>query len=291
MNSELFAACRPDQKLIVKRILLRKDISGEVIAIFHEQESDFWEGVGEEITYDGGYKPDADECLTCDAPDEARLLVNEMSKNATSIPEIDTKNFQNEKIKALFMESSENGSGKILIQQFTLREMLSRKIAYVIQGNVFRRLTDASFTLPNSLTCIIENDKLKFKSFHNLKTIFDMTSIYKEATEEDIRKFASHSTLFVGDPDSFYASTDQITRKLIYSIQKSNILGRYSKERIIQIASEEGFGINRTIDGKIRVPSKKKERKMFLSFLDDRVYKGPFTDERYMVGVGSRRQI
>ena len=199
MLQNLFAACRIDDELRVKHVRLSRSVQRDVERIFEDQEVDFREGVTDEVNFDGDWKPERNEFLTIDIPQEAQIFVDAISSNAVSIPSISTEEFAQEGIKALFTGSSNNGSTKVLIQQFSSRQVLSNKFTLVSQGNEFQRLVDQAFTLDTSLTCILEEGKLKFKSFHKMRSIINLSNFYKEATEAEIRSFAKHPTFKVAD--------------------------------------------------------------------------------------------
>ena len=175
MPQNLFAACRINKELKAKRVHLDRSVQQDIETIFRDQEADFRQDVTDEVDFDGDWKPEPNEFLTIDVPQEAQIFVDAINSNTVSVSSIDTKEFGQEGIKALFTGFSNNGSTKVLIQQFSPRQMLSNKFALVFQGNAFRRLVDQAFTLDTSLTCILEDGKLKFKSFHKMRSIINLS--------------------------------------------------------------------------------------------------------------------
>jgi hypothetical protein len=102
MPENLFAACRVDGELIAKRIRLDNAVQQAVEAVFSNQEAEFRHGVTSEVDFDGSWKPDEDEVLTIDIPQEGALFADTVTANPVSIREIDTAHFDAEGIKALF---------------------------------------------------------------------------------------------------------------------------------------------------------------------------------------------
>ena len=147
MPQNLFAACRSGNGLIAKRVKLDATVQQLVEDIFEGQERDFRDGVTEEVAFDGRWKPDDEEFLTIDIPEEATVFQNTIEANALSVPDIDTGHFMEEGIKALFTGSTENGTTKVLVQRFTAHQVLSKQRSFLLHENAFRQITETAFSL------------------------------------------------------------------------------------------------------------------------------------------------
>lgn len=281
MPQNLFAACRPNGVLIAKRIRLDAAVQQAVETIFDNQEAEFRDGIQTEVPFDGAWKPDPDEFLTIPVPAEASVFANTINSNATTIPDLDTANFEAEGVKAIFTGETANGQTKILVQAFTGRQMLARKFALLQQGNAFRRLTEPGFTLETMLTCIIESGLVKFKSQHKLRGIIDMVSIYRAATDQEVQTFASHASLDVPDIQSFVDTTNQTSRKLIHAIANNGTLNAHTPTQISQAASATGLQIN-VQNNKIVMPTAHTDIKALLQFLNESRYTGPLSGTNYV---------
>ena len=287
MPQNLFAACRIDNELRAKRVRLDKGVQRDVEAIFKDQEVDFRQGVTDEVSFDGDWKPEPNEFLTIDIPQEAQIFVDAISSNTVSVPSINTKNFAQEGIRALFTGSSNNGSTKVLIQQFSSRQMLSNKFALVSKGDAFQRLSDQAFTLDTSLTCILEEGKLKFKSFHKMRSIIDLSDFYREATETEVKSFAKHPTFKVADVERFLSQSDQTIRKLIHSVTRMETLDNYSAKAIKEAAKDVKIDIAMK-KRRIVMPESRAEVKILLHFLNDGLYEAPLSKQRYVTNSKKR---
>ncbi len=287
MSQNLFAACRVDNELRVKRIRLGKSVQRDIETIFKDQEADFRQGVTDEVTFDGDWKPEPNEFLTIDIPQEAQIFVDAINSNAVSVPSINTKEFAQEGIRALFTGSSNNGSAKVLIQQFSSRQVLSNKFTLVSQGNAFRRLVDQAFTLDTSLTCILEDGKLKFKSFHKMRSIMNLSDYFREATETEIRSFAKHPTFKVADVERFLSQSDQTIRKLIHSVTRMETLDQYSAKQIKVAAKDVKMDVAMR-KSRIIMPESRAEIKILLHFLNDGLYEAPLSKQRYVTNSKKR---
>jgi len=281
MQQNLFAACRVGDDLIAKRVHLDRTVQEAVQAVFSDQEECFRNGITEEVDFDGSWKPDENEILVMDIPQNAQIFVDTINANAVAIPVLDTAAFDKENIKALFTGDVDNGATKVLIQLFSARQLLSRRFSLIQQGNAFRRMTDQAFALDNSLTCIAEDGKLKFKHFQKMRSIVNLSDAYKEATDQEVQSFSSHASFEVADPAAFLASTDQVSRKLIHKINRSRTLDNYTVPDIETAANAVGVGV--TVNaGRIVMPTERAEVKKLLRFLDDGVYEAPLSNLRYI---------
>lgn len=286
MTQNLFAACRINGELVPKRVSLSEGVRQKIVDLFREQEEEFLDGMTEEIRYKGNWKPDKEELLIIDVPQEACIFEKTITANATSIPRIKTTNFANEGIKALFTGISAGKSTKILVQKFAAHQILGRKFSLIHDGNTFRHLSEPAFTLDTSLTCIIEGGKIKFKSQHNMSSIVSMREIYRVATEAEVRSFAEHTRIKVEDVDTFVNMTNQTSRKLIHEIIESGVLDNHTSTQISDAAKETNLTV--TIkDEKIVMPTEHKKVKALLQFLNESRYSGPLSGQSYVTNSRS----
>ena len=166
--------------------------------------------------------------------------------------------------------------------------MLNKRFTLGLHNNSFRRLSDFAFTLNNSLTCIIEDGKIKFKSFHKLRSIINMNEVYREATDQEVSTFASHANLDIPDIDTFITATDQQCRTLIHAIARDGILDDHTPNTISRAAQETGLVIE-TRNDKIIMPTESGEIKDFLQFLNESRYSGPLSGQTYI--TNSRKRV
>lgn len=289
MTQNLFAACRHNGTLVARRIRLDASVQTAIEGLFEEQEGQFRDGITTEVDFNGDWNPEAEELLTIDIPQEAEIFEETINANATSIQDINTANFCDENIKAIFTGSTDNdGNTKVLVQRFTSKQFLQRKWSLLQDGNAFRELTEPSFSLDTALTCIVEDGKIKFKSQFKLRSIIDMQDIYREATDQEVRDFSAHDSLEVANVDTFLETADQTTRKLISAITRSGNLNRYSVDEIRNAAARVGVDIA-VNDNKIVIPETRADVKNLLRFLDDSLYEAALTGNRYI--TNSKRTV
>ena len=291
MPQNLFAVCLENSELVVKHVRLNNDVQQAVVELFDDQERQFRASGMREIEFDGSWKPDEDEVLTLDILEDklgdVKAFVDTIEVNVIAIPDLDARNFDQQQIRALFTGTTQDGKTKVLIQQFSTRQLLSRKFSLLQDGNTFRKLSDTAFTFDSSLTGIAEDGKLKFKSFHKMRTIVNLSDVYREATDQEVLNFGDHPTFEVVDRDEFVRLADQPIRKLIHALMRSNTLDEYDAAAIESGANTVGINVSAR-NGKVVMPTRLGEIKQFLQFLDDGLYKAQLTGHRYVTNSKRR---
>jgi hypothetical protein len=158
----------------------------------------------------------------------------------------------------------------------------------LLDGETFKELTAPAFTFENNIVGIIENGKLKYKSFHLLKRIFRFNQLYQEASDQQIDGFCSHGSLNVESVEAFKAVADQGIRMLVFAISKTGILDQFVVADIATKANSLGLNVQ-VEGGTIMVPTDRKSIKQLLRFLDDGIYEASLTSKRYI--TNSKRPL
>jgi hypothetical protein len=281
MMAHLFALCRQNGAIIIKRVSVTQQVQDKIEGIFQQQATAFQEGITEEIAFGSDWKPDPDELMVMDAPNETQIIVQALDGNPLGLPILNAANFIGEGIKSLFVAVGDGAAKRVLMQLFTAQQILARRFSLLLHGDTFQELTAPAFTFENNLVAIIEDGKLKFKSFHLVKRIFELNQFYQEASDQQIDSFCSHGTLSVGDVNGFKVVADQGIRKLVFAVTKTGILDALSVDDIVTKANSLGLNVQ-VGDGKIVMPTDKKSIKQILRFLDDGIYEASLTAKRYI---------
>lgn len=285
MTQNFFALCRPSGwDIDIKRIQVSNPLQTEIAQLFAQQEQTFFNGVSDVVEFDGDLKPDSHHLLYIDDFPEQEAVAAAITSNASSIETLTLERFGEANIKAIFTGYEADGVVKVLVQKFDSRQLLSNnKLSMMLDNNTFSKVVNPVFTLGNSLACVIEGNRLKFKSFHNAKCIFTLKSFFQAATNEDIDAFfAEDSKLSIGDIENFKDDVaDQETRKLIHSIHTKRDLNQYTTAQIQERASQEGLTLS-IDDDKIVVPDDKRQMKLMLHFLNDGLYKASLSGTQYI---------
>ena len=281
MPENLFAACRIDGELFTRRVQLDRTVQDEVEGIFSDQAQSFFSNVDEEVPFDGRWKPDKNELLTVEATPEVEILWDALTGNPMAVEPLNLSDFANAGVKALFTGEGTRDAGRILVQRFTAGQVLDRKFALLFRGNTVRRLTDPVFTLASSLAAVIEGGQIKFRSFSNLRTVFDVMEIYRAATDQELRVFAGHQSLRIAELEDFVLTADQTTRKLINAVVASGVLDTFTPTEIRQAAARTQLNLELQ-NGCIVMPAERREMKDLLQFLDESRYNGPLSGRTFV---------
>jgi Kiwa protein KwaB-like len=279
--ANLFALCRPNDALQVKRVSVTQPVQDKIEGVFQQQATAFVDGITEEIEFGSDWKPDPDEMMVMDAPAETAAIIQALDGNPLAWPVLNAANFIGEGIKALFIAVGSGAAKRVLMQLFTAQQILARRFSLLLDGETFKELTAPAFTFDNNLVAIIEDGKLKFKSFHLVKRIFQLNQFYQEASDQQIDGFCSHGSLNVENVEGFKAVADQGIRKLVFAISKTAILDQFVVTDIATKANSLGLNVQ-VEDGKIIMPSDRKSIKQLLRFLDDGIYEASLTSKRYI---------
>lgn len=287
--TNLLAVCRTANQLVAKRVRTSQAVQDRLGPLFEGMEAAFFDGIEDEVEFDGGWKPDDSELLTINDNVEAVAIRDALTQNVLALPEIDTANFGNENIRALaVVKLIPAHNPRILLQSFSMQQILNRKFTLLQEGNSFKQMTENAFSIGTTINAVIDGNVLKFRSFHNLKKIFDLVEFYKAATDAELDIFCGHAKLTVENIGGFKTASDQIVRKLVHAVTAGGILDHHDVATIAGRAAALGLVVD-VVDGRIRMPSDRKDIKLLLRFLDDAVYEGALSQQRYQ--TNSKRPL
>lgn len=241
------------------------------------------QGVNNEIDFTGDWKPNDDEILIARNMHESQTLLTAANQNAIALPALDVNNFENENIKALFVAVGTGQNLRLLVQSFGPQQILgTSRLAFLHDGNVFRRLTEAAFSIDTKLLATIDAaGNVRFKSFVMLRRVFDLSQFYRAATDAEVVAFCGHASLHVTDHAAFVANADEGVRKAIHQITKIDVFNTYGVPAIAAQAAAIGFPLTLN-NGRIEIPHARKDAKALFSFLLDKVYLGPLAQTLYI---------
>lgn len=277
----LFALTNNPESRIL-RFPLNNDLQDEIENLFLSQEASFLDDVVTEVVFDGRYKPDEGELLTI-SPFEDIDGIGDAVKNPLSIEQFDPNRHSLDRVKAIFTSAPRNGIDRILIQLFESRRLIaSRGLAFFFSGNTFVRMKDAGLTLDTKLLAIIDSDVIKFQSFHFLRRVFELNEYFNEATNDEVRDFASNAKLAVADIQAFVDDAAPLIRRKIGFILQSGVLDKFTSEEIVAAAKEFKVEINLDGNGKIIIPTNKTDLRRLLRFLDEDYYESPLSQTHFI---------
>ena len=286
----LFAICKLGNRKTVHRIKLTPELQVQVGRLFERQASDFLPNNAEIIQYEdsGSWNADPDEVFVTDPTPDAPDIFYQVTNNQTAVEILEPAEMSRSGIKALCVPSYTTMTTRVLVQSFSSRQLLQRRglFAMVLQGDTFNRLASPVLTLGDSLACIIEEDRLFFKSFYSTRPILDLKERYEEATQREVMAFAQSSVFSAVSIEDFVGALDQFDRKRITEVQETGMLAGVTIERIQEVANMTDFPVI-VRDQKLVLPTERHLVKAFLQFISDSRYRGLFSGTPFI--TNSRR--
>ncbi|MBB3995204.1 hypothetical protein GGR95_002856 [Sulfitobacter undariae] len=280
MPRSFFALCRVGEENVVRRIPLQAGVQAELEQLFDAQEAAFLNGRDEEVVFDGDWKPDRNQIMTLQDAGLVQPFLETLADGPAAYEVLDISQYGQAGIKAVFSHS-EALEGRVLIQRFRTSQYLQKSgVTLVFNNNRFGKLAKQGFALDARLTAIVEGDTVKFHSFASLRTILTVQEHYHEATEQQVIDFSEHVNFHIENAALFDAAMDERSRKLIRGIALSDVLNQHDVTSIREKALSVGLDIGLQ-EGKLVLPGEKRRLKIILSFLEQSVYKGVFTDETF----------
>ncbi|MDR2265528.1 MAG: DUF4868 domain-containing protein [Enterobacter asburiae] len=279
----LFAIMNKNSAVRIYRIEVDNNTDKIILQTFQDQERYFNANFTTPLKYVAGYEPSINECCFIDNFTDAATVLRAIN-NSTAIPKW-TKSIGLDNITALFMATDYPANkNKVAIQNFTRKQILNASKYLWLNKNTFSMSDALGFNLEDKLVALIEKDKISFKSFHNLRSIFDMNKYFAEATKADLDNFVKQSLFDIPTGFDINKIADNVIRTKVALINKSGILSNHNLPEIKLAAKNLNFNIQTTGSGKaekITLPSTKKELKELLDFLDEDYFNSEITKQRF----------
>lgn len=166
----------------------------------------------------------------------------------------------------------------IKFQRFEKSQILKRKKRTIIyKNNMFIKNEDFCLNILDALDAIYYDNTFKFINYTNANKVLPLGEYYREATQEEVDNFKTLEIFTLSSEASFdkYASAHNV-RGQIAKILDSDVLSQHTAHQLKEIATS--YNINIDIqDDKIVIPTEKKDIKYFLTFLSEKIYKGPLS--------------
>lgn len=240
----------------------------------------------EEVVFDGKYKPDQGEMLVIEEFDDIDSLAAVVA-SPLDCPVADPAELSFDQIRALFFGvQEEDGSWSVYVQGFDRRRLISSAGFSIFHSvDTYKKIEGTGLTLDNKIAARLRGSKLSFFSFFQVRQIFDMTSYFQEATENDIKEFAALQQLKVESAEELMAASDTWVRRKVWLVLQSGILQKVPLNDIKAIAAEFNIALDYVaVDGeeRIQIPTGKKALKNLLRFLDEDYYKSPLSKTNFL---------
>ena len=276
----LFAIMNNSVATGVLIINMSADTQEKVSNILNQQLSVFNSHYDREIEFCAGYTPSQSEIFIIDEFTDCNELYKYISGEIKAT-EFNPKKHSAENIKCLFAGNEDT----IILQNFDKKQVLNLHRTLLLSSNVFELSTSIGFNLQDKLAGVVTGNKIRFKSFQNLRKIFDMDKYFREATEEELKQFVLHDKFYQEPGFDIIKVSDTEIRTKVALIKRINTMN-YSISAMKKYAKQSNFDLKTMIDNttgeeKIILPTDKKEIKLLLSFLNEDIFKSGITKQTY----------
>lgn len=244
------------------------------------------------VVFDGSYKPHQDEFLFIEnfqISDEIKDAI----RDPLGLPTYHRQENTFPEIKAVFVgertETNHTEKFAVAFQRFRKEQYISMKWYNLFFNNdTFYREQNFGISISDSIDCYYTEGELQFSSFFFARQVFDLSEYYRSATDQEVEAFTNIERLTFENSESFKSMANSWIRRKIAMINDSEVLINYPASKIKSLARATGIDI--TVENKkVVIPNDKEKIKIFLGFLDEEAYKGPFSQNTYL--ANSKRQI
>lgn len=175
--------------------------------------------------------------------------------------------------------------GIFYFQIFSIRNILDRKVVLkLIQGNEYGKLRESAFIVDNKIQCEYKDGKLYFYHFNQAKMIFDLTNLFAEATDRDIKQFCEQGCLSV-DGDKLKKIANKKTRKLLTLLSKTNNIESFLSKSVRkknELIKKHKVNIFFDKNQKLVLPTNKvADLNRALQFLNEDIFVGEISQKNY----------
>lgn len=279
----LFALMDKNTASTILRVNTDNPTDIKLLKTFQDQSRYFDAHHSNKVSFYAGYKPSYDECFELNNFINSAPLIDAVTRD-TAIPQWDPKVIGLEHIKALFMGIDPTNDSIIAVQTFNKSQILDISKSLFLSENTFTMAASDGFNIDDKVTAIIDGDTIRFKSFHKLRSIFNMDSYFTEATDQDLENFSKHMKFNLPQGFDLKVVADTVIRNKITLINTSGILDNESIPKLKMAAQKINFQLDTIGSGateKIVMPQGKKEIKKLLEFLDEDIFTSELSQKIY----------
>lgn len=292
----LFAVMNDNIATKILRVELDKAASTAVTGIFQQQRQHFQAHHNNKIPFYAGYTPKYDECFeTLNFVASAQLI--DAVTRPTAIPILDPSVISIDNIKALFVGvDAPQNPNIIALQTFNKKQVLDTSKSFlgtlIGRKTTFSKAVNVGFNVDDKLVAIIDGSTIYFKSFFKLRSVFDMTSYFSAATDQELDTFALLPIFATSQNFDLKIVADTVIRSKVTLINQTGLLTPQNLNIFKKEARKVKFPLQTVIDAgveKIIMPSSKKDIKDLLDFIEEDIWISGISGRKFR--AGSKRPI
>ena len=267
-------------QMVLLQIPLSQELQVKLEQDWSSQYDEFVNGI-QEVDFDPGYKPDADERFCVAEYNLPEWLAEESSYTGDNHDTLSNNEARMNLIKGVVgFTRNENDEELMLFQRFTKSQVIQPGRFLLRELNTYKGIERPGLTLARKLSAIYqpEERKLVFDNFRNVNTFLPLADFYKEASDQEIIEVLNHERFVCEDKNTLATGANQWFRTRFAMLKDSGILDLFSAIEIQSRSRDYQITIQLTNDRKnIVFPTDKAEAKKLLQFLVEERFLGAFT--------------
>lgn len=282
LNDSIYLLTKKKNSYKVYLLSCDREVQNMFALIFNKPLKPGLENGYDEITFQVGYQLSNDEIWKIEnfcLPDEIKKAIEHPDTLEKYVP-ADNEGLTADGylIKSIFMGKYVNDKLFVAFQKFEKSQVLKRKkYAIVFSSDTFIKSNDFSLNIGEIPDAIFNDDCFKFINYSNANKILPLQEYYRIATQKEIDEFANNDIFELESSDDFVKLTEgQQTRSQIAKILDSKVLEKHDAQSLKNIANQFNIKIN-VNNNKVTIPKERERLKELLTFLSEKIYKGPLT--------------
>jgi hypothetical protein len=283
-----FALLRHGGALSVRRIRVEKKLQEELTAEFLRQRDALLSSDVDVVPFDGSMIAEESEVHSI-AGFELPKDVADAIADPTSVDALDSDNADViDSLRSIFAGRITKNESQVVLQSFDRRRAFATsRFTLFSEGETFARLQKPGLMLDIRAAAAYEGGALIFRSFVEMRRIFDLSKHYREATSAELYAFATHPRIAAADAAAFVDEANAWVRRKVAVLAESKLLDVLDPKDVEKTAKKYKVNLS-LVDGKLVLPSEKRALREMLRFLDENYFTSDLTGTQYLAKAKGR---
>lgn len=285
---QFFAVVRTSLAFDLQRVPVSADLQEKLTRLFLDQSEEFTKADVGKHAFSPSYRPDDNEVQAIN-PFPLPPLLERAATRPMEFVELAMPFTQSGPVVRAILavdDGASSGSKRYFFQHFDGRHILKTGFTFLFRGEMFQELDAPGVTISDYLTAVLVGTELLFRSYHLTAQFLDLSSHFKEATNDDIRAILGNGAFCKNNADAIIAACKPAMRRKFSAIQHSKILEHANATPDRIKARAKKYGIDVQLKGasgarQVVFPEDPKEAMKLLQFLAEDLYFGEITEEQF----------